>query len=77
LGLAVDELDRTRFQSWFYFYPSGFPIADISEHLATLLERLAIRHDFDPHPSGLWHSPPSPPKTARTLLRLIRSPGVE
>jgi hypothetical protein len=57
LGLAVDELDRTRFQSWFYFYPSGFPIADISEHLATLLERLAIRHDFReiaivPHSAG-------------------------
>jgi hypothetical protein len=43
----IDSLDRDRFQPWFYFYPSGFPLDGLSNHLATLLERLQIRHDFD------------------------------
>lgn len=40
-------LDPTRFQPWFYFYPSGFGIDDIASHLATLLERLHVEHGFD------------------------------
>jgi pimeloyl-ACP methyl ester carboxylesterase len=43
----IDELDRDRFQPWFYFYPSGFALDGLSGHLATLLERLHVRHDFD------------------------------
>ena len=43
----VDELDRTRFQAWFYFYPSGFGLNGISDHLADLLRELQVRHDFD------------------------------
>lgn len=42
-----DSLDRERFQAWFYFYPSGFPLGGTGEHLATLLERLQVKHDFD------------------------------
>jgi pimeloyl-ACP methyl ester carboxylesterase len=41
------ELDRERFQPWFYFYPSGFALDGLATHLATLLERLHIQHDFD------------------------------
>lgn len=43
----IEGLDRKRFQPWFYFYPSGFPLAGISAHLATLLERLNVQHGFD------------------------------
>jgi pimeloyl-ACP methyl ester carboxylesterase len=40
-------LDRKRFQPWFYFYPSGFALDGISAHLATILERLQVKHGFD------------------------------
>jgi pimeloyl-ACP methyl ester carboxylesterase len=40
-------IDQERFQPWFYFYPSGFPLDAISLHLATLLERLQVKHGFD------------------------------
>lgn len=43
----IDELDRTRFQPWFYFYPSGFGLDGISGHLSTLLQRLQIQYGFD------------------------------
>ena len=43
----IEELDRDRFQPWFYFYPSGFPLDALSTHLATLMERLNIEHGFD------------------------------
>ena len=38
-------MDRERFQAWFYFYPSGFPLGDVARHLATLLKRLQARLD--------------------------------
>jgi len=41
-----DELDRERFQPWFYYYPSGFGLEGISRHLATILERLHVKHGF-------------------------------
>ena len=43
----IEKLDHKRFQPWFYFYPSGFSLDGISTHLATLLERMAVKHDFD------------------------------
>jgi pimeloyl-ACP methyl ester carboxylesterase len=43
----IDSLDRTRFQPWFYFYPSAFPLDGIASHLATLLERLQLQYGFD------------------------------
>jgi len=43
----IESLDTERFQPWFYFYPSGFALDDLSMHLATLLERLRIEHGFD------------------------------
>jgi pimeloyl-ACP methyl ester carboxylesterase len=42
----IESLDRDRFQPWFYFYPSGFPLADLSRHLATLVERLHVTYRF-------------------------------
>lgn len=43
----IGGLDTSRFQPWFYFYPSGIGLAETSNHLATLLRKLQIRHDFD------------------------------
>jgi pimeloyl-ACP methyl ester carboxylesterase len=43
----IDALDHERFQAWFYFYPSGFQLDILSDHMARLLKRLQIRHGFD------------------------------
>lgn len=43
----IDSLDRRRFQPWFYFYPSGFALDGVSDHLSTLLTRLEVEHGFD------------------------------
>ena len=43
----IEALDREHFQPWFYFYPSGFKLDGISNHLATLLERLQAKYRFD------------------------------
>ena len=42
----IDSIDRTRFQPWFYFYPSGFSLEGLSSHLSTLLERLKVEHHY-------------------------------
>jgi pimeloyl-ACP methyl ester carboxylesterase len=41
----IEGLDRERFQAWFYFYPSGFPLSALAGHLATLLKRLQVQYD--------------------------------
>ncbi len=43
----IEALDRDRFQAWFYFYPSGFGLDGISDHLEGLLKRIQLKHRFD------------------------------
>jgi pimeloyl-ACP methyl ester carboxylesterase len=43
----IEALDQERFQPWFYFYPSGFSLDRIADHLATLLTRLEVKHGFE------------------------------
>lgn len=43
----IEALDTERFQPWFYFYPSGFPLGRIADHFATLLTKLQVEHGFD------------------------------
>jgi pimeloyl-ACP methyl ester carboxylesterase len=43
----IEGLDRTRFQAWFYFYPSGFSLEGISDHLKGLLKRMQVKHHID------------------------------
>jgi pimeloyl-ACP methyl ester carboxylesterase len=43
----AERLDRERFQPWFYYYPSGFHLDDISSHLSQLVAELHVRHHFD------------------------------
>jgi pimeloyl-ACP methyl ester carboxylesterase len=42
----IESLDPELFQPWFYFYPSGFPLDRIADHLATLLARLEVALGF-------------------------------
>jgi pimeloyl-ACP methyl ester carboxylesterase len=46
LAALMQGLDRERFQPWFYFYPSGFPLGALARHLATLLKRLQAELGF-------------------------------
>jgi pimeloyl-ACP methyl ester carboxylesterase len=46
-SVLIDSIDRSRFQPWFYFYPSGFGLEGLSTHLQTLLTRLQVKHGFD------------------------------
>jgi pimeloyl-ACP methyl ester carboxylesterase len=43
----ADELDRTRFQPWFFYYPSGASLDEISDFLSQGVARLQLRHGFD------------------------------
>jgi pimeloyl-ACP methyl ester carboxylesterase len=43
----IDGLDRTRYQPWFFFYPSGYRLGPVAEFLSTTMMRLQLRHDFD------------------------------
>ncbi len=42
----IDNLDRTRFQPWLAYYPSGLKLELISEYLYSLLETLHSQYDF-------------------------------
>jgi pimeloyl-ACP methyl ester carboxylesterase len=43
----ADSLDRTRFQPWFFYYPSGADLDGISDFLSQRVARLQLRHGFD------------------------------
>jgi pimeloyl-ACP methyl ester carboxylesterase len=45
-GYLIDQLDRGRFQPWFYFYPSGSFLPRIAEHLSQLVVQLHTEHGF-------------------------------
>jgi pimeloyl-ACP methyl ester carboxylesterase len=42
----IDELDRERFQPWFFFYPSGAQLTRISEYLSQIVSQLHARYRF-------------------------------
>jgi len=43
----VDNIDRTRFQPWFFYYPSGARIQSMSYLLLWKLENLKIKYNFE------------------------------
>jgi pimeloyl-ACP methyl ester carboxylesterase len=43
----IAGLDRSRFQPWFYYYPSGGDLDRIAEHLTGAVNTLRVRHRFD------------------------------
>jgi pimeloyl-ACP methyl ester carboxylesterase len=45
-GALVDALDRTRFQPWMFYYPSGLPLDTLGMGLHQALETLHQRYGF-------------------------------
>jgi pimeloyl-ACP methyl ester carboxylesterase len=43
----VDNIDRTRFQPWFFYYPSGARIQSMSYLLLWKLENLKLKYNFE------------------------------
>lgn len=43
----VDNIDRSRFQPWFYYYPSGARMRSMSHLLLWKLQNLQIKYKFD------------------------------
>ena len=42
----IENLDRSRFQPWLVYYPSGLRLDLIADYLYNLLEELQARHNF-------------------------------
>jgi pimeloyl-ACP methyl ester carboxylesterase len=42
----VERLDRTRFQAWVYYYPSGGHLDLVAGHLDQTVQKLQLRHGF-------------------------------
>jgi pimeloyl-ACP methyl ester carboxylesterase len=43
----IEGLDRTRYQAWVYFYPSGARLGAVAEFLSRSIAALQLRHGFD------------------------------
>lgn len=43
----IEGLDRSRFQPWLYFYPSGAELGIVAEYLTRAVTSLRLRFDFD------------------------------
>jgi pimeloyl-ACP methyl ester carboxylesterase len=43
----IAKLDREHFQPWFYFYPSGFHLDGIANHLTSVIAELQTRLGFE------------------------------
>jgi pimeloyl-ACP methyl ester carboxylesterase len=46
----IARLDRSRFQPWVYYYPSGAHLDAVADHLAQTIGKLQLRYDFDELP---------------------------
>src|SRR3954463_276016 len=42
----VAQLDRTRFQPWVYYYPSGAQLSIVADHLEQTMAKLQARYQF-------------------------------
>jgi pimeloyl-ACP methyl ester carboxylesterase len=40
----IGRLDRSRYQAWVYYYPSGVHLASIADHLDQTMAKLQLRH---------------------------------
>jgi pimeloyl-ACP methyl ester carboxylesterase len=43
----VEELDRSRFQPWFFYYPSAPRLERVAQMLVRALSALQVKHDFN------------------------------
>jgi pimeloyl-ACP methyl ester carboxylesterase len=42
----VERLDRSRFQPWFYYYPSGFRLEDVADALNEIIKKIHETYGF-------------------------------
>ena len=42
----VEHLDRTKYQPWLYYYPSGVRLSGLAEHLDQTMKNLQLQHGF-------------------------------
>jgi pimeloyl-ACP methyl ester carboxylesterase len=42
----VEHLDRTKYQPWLYYYPSGVRLSGIADHLDQTMKTLQLQHGF-------------------------------
>ena len=42
----VEHLDRTKYQPWLYYYPSGVRLSGIADHLDQTMKMLQLQHGF-------------------------------
>jgi pimeloyl-ACP methyl ester carboxylesterase len=42
----VERIDRTRFQPWVYYYPSGASLAAVADHLAQTMRKVQAQYGF-------------------------------
>jgi len=42
----IERLDKSRFQAWVYYYPSGVRLDGVSYHLEQTMSKLRLRHEF-------------------------------
>lgn len=42
----IEHLDRSRFQPWVYYYPSGAHLGAVADHLDQTVKRLQLQHGF-------------------------------
>ena len=42
----IDRLDRSRFQPWVYYYPSGAALGSVADHLAQTMRKLQVQYGF-------------------------------
>jgi pimeloyl-ACP methyl ester carboxylesterase len=42
----VERLDRTKYQPWMYYYPSGLHLAGLADHLDQTMKNLQLKHGF-------------------------------
>nr|WP_320048908.1 alpha/beta hydrolase [uncultured Desulfuromonas sp.] len=49
------RMDKTRYQAWFYFYPSGLPLKQLSQALSGMTRNLQERYGFK-HMAVVAHS---------------------
>jgi pimeloyl-ACP methyl ester carboxylesterase len=42
----IERLDRSRFQPWVYYYPSGISLASVADHLTQTMRKLQVQYGF-------------------------------
>ncbi len=46
-GSIIESLDKTRFQAWVAYYPSGFRLGRLGNFLSMAVSEMHVRHGFD------------------------------